>query len=360
MATRQTNFTRPTLKQLNRQALATANAKLPQADARLRNSVLNVLCAIIAEMANGLYGYINYVARQVIIFTADDEYLDYWGNTFGVKRKIAAFGEGHIAVTGATGAVLPVNTPFKRADGVVYLTAESITMPAAGSTDVAVKAEKVGQSGNAEANVKVSLVSPVTGIATEALVATGGITGGTTIETAEAFRTRILTRIQKPPAGGSKDDYERWTLEVPGVTRAWCTSAEMGAGTVTVRFMMDNTYANGIPLAADVARVAEYLNDPERKIVTPEIFVVAPIAHEINIGIRNLTPDTPETRAAAQNELADLFAREAYPGCTVYVSKIWEAVSIAVNTEHFTLTAPAGDMVMETANIPILGTITYN
>ena len=51
-----------------------------------------------------------------------------------------------------------------------------------------------------------------------------------------------------------------WALAVPGVTRAWCAPHEMGIGTVTVRFMMDDLSADndGFPTADDIDTVDAY------------------------------------------------------------------------------------------------------
>ena len=57
--------------------------------------------------------------------------------------------------------------------------------------------------------------------------------------------------------GGAQADYVTWALAVPGVTRAWAAS-EQGAGTITVRFLMDDLRADddGWPTPADVQTVA--------------------------------------------------------------------------------------------------------
>lgn len=355
---RTTSFARPTLEQLRQRAIATINDKLPGVDATLRNSVLDVLSAVVADMANELYGYLDYIADQVIIDTASDEYLDRWGLVWGITRKLASFATGTILVFGTQGSVLPAGKEFTRGD-MVFVTESSALIPANGSVEIDIKAKKVGLSGNTPADAKLSLTSPVAGIISEAVVGEMGITGGTERESNEDYLARVLARIQNPPHGGSKTDWEQWTLEVPGVTRAWCYPLEMGPGTVGIRFMMDNIYEDGIPEAGDVQHVADYLNTYDRKPVTAHVYVNAPIPQLINVEIANLAKDTPEVRQAISAELTDLFAREAYPGCTVYISKIWEAISVATGVNHFDLVSPAANMQMPASTIPILGEVTY-
>src|SRR6478736_4591283 len=89
----------------------------------------------------------------------------------------------------------------------------------------------------------------------------GDMTGGADTETDDQLRARVLFRIQQPPMGGDANDYVAWALAVPGVTRAWCSPLEMGMGTVTVRFMMDELRASngGFPLGEDIETVSDYL-----------------------------------------------------------------------------------------------------
>ena len=80
--------------------------------------------------------------------------------------------------------------------------------------------------------------------------------GGVDTENDDDLRARILFRIHQPPMGGDADDYVAWALSVPGVTRAWAAT-EMGIGTVTVRFMMDELRADqdGFPNGDDIVMV---------------------------------------------------------------------------------------------------------
>lgn len=355
-----TGFKRSTLKELRDRAMAEFDAKLPDVEARLRHSVLNVISCILADMTHELYGYLDFIARQIFPDLAEEEFLERWGSVWGINRKLASFASGNIIVTGVAGSALVAGSKFKRGNGTIYLTTNSMVIPATGSILVPVKAENVGYESNANADIKLSLLSPVAGINSIALIDSNGLTGGAPREADESYRDRIIRRIQEPPRGGSKTDYEQWALEVPGVTRAWCYPTEMGPGTVGIRFLMDKTYPDGIPQAGDVKRVLDYINAPNRKPVAAEIFVNAPKPYILNIKIADLAPDTPETRYAIETELTELFMREAYPGCVFYISKIWEAISIATGTKHFRLVSPSANIVMEPFKIPVLGKIHYN
>ncbi len=48
------------------------------------------------------------------------------------------------------------------------------------------------------------------------------------------YLTRLLNRIQQPPAGGNANDYVQWALAVTNVEDAWCFPLAQGLGTVDV------------------------------------------------------------------------------------------------------------------------------
>lgn len=349
-------FQRPTLAELIAQGQAEIEASLPGADASLRRTVLGVLTRVIAGGEHGLYGYLDWLSNQVLPDTAESEHLDRHASIWGVTRKAAAFTTGTVDFTGTNGAVVPVGSELKRADGVKYLTTTEATI-AAGVAAAIVAATSAGIDGLADAGQALNLTTPIAGVASAAVVAAGGLIGGADEESDADIRTRVLARIQAPPHGGADFDYITWALEVAGVTRAWVYAQELGLGTVTVRFMMDNTYADGIPLAADVAAVQAYI-DPARP-VTAALTVVAPIAVPVNYTIAGLNPATAEVKAAIDAELADLIKREAIPGGTILLSHIREAISIAAGETDHALTVPAADVTHTTGQIATMGAITW-
>ncbi len=60
-------------------------------------------------------------------------------------------------------------------------------------------------------------------------------------ETDADYLTRLLNRIQQPPAGGNANDYVQWALAVTNVENAWCFPLAQGLGTVDVVIMADAT-----------------------------------------------------------------------------------------------------------------------
>lgn len=346
-------FNRPSLADLVKRTRADTLSRLGQEEL-LRFADAEILSRVLAGASHELHGYLDYIARQILPDSAEDDYLIRWASVFGLQRKDAAVASGPVSVSGTVGAVIPGGTIIRHADGREYAVQGEQTL-AASPQNVPVLAVVAGASGNLVASTPVAFLSPVMGVQSAATVAAGGIVNGSDIEDIPDLRARLLSRLRQPPNGGSRDDYVAWALEVPGVTRAWVYPGELGAGTVTVRFVRDND-ASIIPDAAEVAAVQAYID--ARKPVTAEVVVVAPVALLVNYTI-DLTPDTLDVRAAVQAELADLYAREAEPGGRLYLSHSREAISIAAGEVDHVLTAPVADTVPATGQIPMLGVITW-
>lgn len=347
-------FNRPTLPQLIQRNITDIESRLPGRDARLRRSNLNVLAKVHAGAAHGLYGALDYLSRQILPDTADAEYLDRWSSIWGVTRRPAENAVGAVNLTGVSGSTVPVATVLVRSDGQEFTTDAEVTL-ALGVATAQVTASTAGAEGNTAAGSSISFVSPVAGVNTAALVAAGGFVNGSDTETDDSLRLRLVARIQDAPHGGAKFDYVNWAKEVPGVTRAWCYPQELGAGTVSVRFMRDDD-ASAIPDAPEIAAVQAYLN--ERRPVTASVTVVAPIAVPLNFTIA-LTPNTLLVKTAVAAELVDLIRREAVPGGTLLLSHIREAISLAAGETNYVMTVPNADVVLTIGQISTFGVITW-
>lgn len=154
------SFSRPTLKQLKDRSLADLEGRFPGADGRLRQSALGALAAVHAGGMHGLYGYLDFVARQILPDQADAEFLQRWAGVYGVARKAASAAGGTVTAVGTNGVVIPQGTALQRGDGLEYMVTTSI-MVAGGGATLEVVAAAPGLAGRAEAGVKLSFVSPI-------------------------------------------------------------------------------------------------------------------------------------------------------------------------------------------------------
>lgn len=349
-------FTRPTLTEIIDRALADMSSRVVGVDgAVLRRSVLGVIARMLAGASHELHGRLDYIARQVIIDTADGEYLERWASVWGVRRKAAEFSVGNVRFTGTPGSTVPVGTQLQRQDGALFYTTAEGKVPSNGSITLPVMAGAAGAAGNTAGGVSLSLTQPVTGMRAQATAVAPGISAGSDAEDDEALRSRLLTRIQDPPQGGAAADYVNWALEVPGVTRAWIYPLELGLGTVTLRFVRDDE-DDIIPDATEVAAVAAHIE--ALRPVTAQVYVVAPIAKPLNMTIR-IAPNSEAVRASVEAELRDLIRREAEPGGTILISHLREAISTAAGEYDHEIVDPPGNVTHDTGEIAVPGTITW-
>jgi len=345
-------FSRPTLSDLIVRAFADIRSRLPGTDATLRRSNLNVLSRVHSAAVHCLYGFISWLATQIIYDTAEAEYLERWAGIWKVYRIPASFATGSVTLTGTNGVTIPALTELQRADGVLY-TVDADVVIAAGTAVVAVTAVETGQVGNAVAGYALMLTTPIGGVTATATA--GVLSGGSDAELDDSLRARFIARIQQSPHGGAKHDYEAWALEVAGVTRAWVYPQELGPGSVTVRFVRDND-ASPIPDAGEVVTVQSYIDN--LRPVTASVTVAAPIAAPLNYSIA-VVPNTAAVKAAVTAELADLISRESIPGGTLLLSHQRAAISAAAGETNYTMTAPVADVMNATGYMTTLGVITW-
>lgn len=355
---------RPSIKEIRARILADLNAELSGPDSFLRRASNQVLATAIAGAAHGLYGYIEFIARQINVITAEGKYLERHGRPYHIVRKPAAFSAGDLTISGVDDTVIPAGTVWAGPTGATYTTRADATV-VAGSALVTLDAEVAGSSSNALAGVTLTLTTPLAGIESSALVATGGLAGGAETESDDSLRERILYRKRYPAMGGSQFDYVSWAREVPGVTRAWCFPRHDGANSVGVAFVLDGE-AIITPNGAKIAEVAAYIEshlDPVtgRTIGRPigavvTVFALTAVALD---PVMTILPDTAATRAEVTSALEAYYRAKAQAGGLLYLSQIRAAISAAPGIEDYDLTSPIADCIYAPTELPVLGEITW-
>ena len=351
----------PTLRDVRTMTRGDVTASLSGA-AMVANSVLRVMSDTMAGLAHLTLRYIDWLANQLLPDTAESEWLDRHGaiwlkNSDGtIGRKGATFAEGTVTFTGIQGATVDKGLQLSGVNQVSYETTEQIFI-GDGPTDCTVRALVPGVVGNMLPGETLSLVDFGNGIDSAATVTL--MEGGTDQETDDELRMRVLLRIQNPPMGGCRTDYEEWALAFPGVTRAWCYPLEMGIGTVTVRFMLDDLRAadDGFPQPDDVDDLAEWL-DVKRPVAVKDFFCEAPVPYPIDLKIIGLVNNDEATRAAIVVSLQEMLHERLRPGDTVYRSWVDEAISRAIGEDHHELEFTTTPMAAP-GYLAVLGAITY-
>ncbi|TDV43789.1 putative phage protein gp47/JayE [Pseudomonas graminis] len=342
-------FETPTLPTLiSRTAADLASDALRQSDAQ-------VLSRTISGAAYGLYGYLNWIAKQILPDTADAVTLERQALLrLETPRIPAKSATGSASFLASAGSVLDANLVVQASDGRQYRVVDAIT-PVSGINTAQLEAVDGGILGNAAAGLTLKLVQPVTGIDETFTVLAPGITGGSNQESVESLRSRVIRSFQVIPHGGDADDYVTWALECAGVTRAWTVKNYLGPGTVGVFFVRDGD-ASIIPDANEIATVKNYIDT--KAPVTAEVIVLAPVLKAVNYTIK-LTPDTTVVRTAVTAELTDLHEREAGLGETLLISHIREAISSAQGEVDNVVGSPANDVTAKPNELLTVGAITW-
>lgn len=368
-------FIRPTLTELRNQVTQDIASGFPGADPLLRFSNLNITGVAQANLANLHYGYLDWIAKQAVPFTATDEYLEGWAALKGIYRQAATSASGTVTFKGAPGRVIPQGAGLVRGDGIPYSTSAAVLVCAGGTVDVQAVADpdltgQTGAFGNAVAGTSMTLAQAIEGVQAIGVVS-AAFTGGSDIESDDSLRSRMLTEYQTPPRGGARDDYESWAKEVPGVTRAWSVANVLGIGSVVVYIMLDRSQAahggfpqgingaaadepRGAPATGDQLRVADHilLQQP----VTAFVNVAAPVANPVNFMIQNLPV---AARPMVAGAIADVFLRDGAPGKPVPINQIWSAISSISGVTSFVILAPLGEITNPPGALPIVGNINY-
>jgi len=364
-------FARPTLGALVQQTWAAMLAQRADLRTALQAAVVRVLARVFAGCLHQLYGFLDWIARQVMPGAQDEEYLARWCRMFGIARVGAVAAAGNLTIFGTNGAILASGSSFTRADGARFATTAGATI-ASGTATVAVLATTPGSAGNTDAGTTLSLVVAATGIQGTATVASGGLTGGTDQQSLADWQAALEARLQTPPQGGAPADYVAWAKLVPGVTRAWVYPRNRGVGTVDLCFVMDGR-SNIIPLSADVAAVQAVID--ARRPVTADCVVFAPTGVPRTGTVTGLLPNTLAVKTAAQAEWNAQILRDGVPAGatllgtggtiigtsagTLRYSRLDDAISRATDEESHTLTTPAADISPSAGQIYTPGTLTF-
>ena len=320
-----------------------------------QGDVAQVFGAALAGSAHMLHAHIEYGIKQALPSTATDDFLDehawFW---LRQSRKPAAYAQGLMAFNGINGTVLLAGSEIVASNGMAYVTQASAAVQD-GRVVVAVTAEESGVGSNLPAGTAVTLFTSVLGLELNGVVSTGGISGGVNVESDTELQLRIAARMKAPPHGGSASDYEAWALEVAGVTRSWVRPNVMGENSVIVVFVRDND-ADIIPNALACEQVQAHLNTVRP--VTVTVYAVAPVPKPVQYKIR-LRPDSVATRAAVIQSLQSMHIRDGDLGKDLQLSRMMEAISVAVGEESHDLLLPLGNIAVDVLELPVFGGVEW-
>ncbi|WP_454520415.1 baseplate J/gp47 family protein [Citrobacter koseri] len=346
-------FARPELPQL----IATIRSDLLtrfQQDVVLRRMDAEVYARVQAAAVHTLYGYLDYLARNMLVDLCDEDWLYRHARIKRCPRKDAVAASGFARWDGIGGTpTLPAGTQIQRDDQVTFTTTQTVTA-SDGLLRVPVVADVAGSAGNTDDGTALRLGTPVSGIPSTGYA--DALNGGDDVEELETWRARVMERYYWIPQGGADPDYVIWAKEIAGITRAWTFRHYQGTGTVGVMVATSDP-ANPAPGDDVVQAVREHIL-PRAPVAGSGLFVFAAAEKVIPVTIA-LAKDTPEIRTAVTAELNSLMLRDGQPSGKVYVSRISEAISLATDEVAHQLREPTVDVVLGQTELPVLGDITW-
>jgi len=219
---------------------------------------------------------------------------------------------------------------------------------------ILVESDDVGAITNLAAGTQLSLVTPLTGVNTEAYVQWGGIVGGTDIESDDDYKERYIERYQNPVALFNEAAIEEKAKEVQGVTRAFVKPVTPYVGAVTVYFMRDNDL-NPIPTSQHVADVkAKLLTIKPATTLESDVYVYSPTPVSVDFVFNSISPNTVSMQAAIKASLTELFKKSTEVEKDLieaaYTSAIYQTVDLDSGdvVEDYDLASPSGDVAIST------------
>lgn len=360
------SFSVPELTTIINRVIADMVSKLTGGAPLLENSLLKILAKVFGGAIHGSYGYISYLAKQILPDLAETEMLNRHAYVWDVERIAAEFANGDYTFTGTNGTAIPEGTRVVRDDGIEFESTAGGTITG-GSLTLDLEAVEAGDDGNTPQNTEMTLVSPITGVDDVGTVTdANGLSGGTDEETDEDLRTRILLRIKNPPAGGSESDYEQAGLAVSGVANIYIYPNQNNLtavpGYVTAVVLGDSPK---VPGAAILTAVETALNAIKPVTATINVEPIDDVSVNLTISI---TPNTADIQTEISSNLNNYFDLSVTPGGTILISQIRDAI-IAGGATDYEITAysvdgtpisPPDDVTLSDFEFPIEGTYTFN
>lgn len=286
----------PTPAQISTQYFQFLKAAKPSINTSDKNSDFVIRGNVFSGMASGLYGDQQKIYNDGFISSMRPEALALKGADYGLLAQPATAADTTmgVQVAGVNGTVVnPGDLTFLYVPtGILYSNTTGGTV-ASGVLVVSALAESVGQIGNITAPDTLQVVSPPTGISTVASLIVSMADGGD-VETPDSYRSRLLSHIQNPPAGGNETDYPAFAFAAdPTVRSALIRRFGRGLGTVDVYITtgttdIDTAVTDGlsitrIPSSGTLASVQAYYNAHVPLTDCPAVY--APTELDVNVTV---------------------------------------------------------------------------
>jgi uncharacterized phage protein gp47/JayE len=269
----------PTTQALADDIVADIDAELDHNTPFLAKAFTRVLSKVLAGANVLLWKYASWMTLQMFVQTASMKEtvilgvavrpLVFWGRLFGAGDPLAAT-RAELVVTVTvlvqSGSIDAGRQFVYAPTGVVYTATAAVLLNAA-TVPVTVRAASDQQGGAGEGTVgnlvpgtMLQMANPLPNVARACVVASQSVTGADA-ESEDAYRARVLRRVQSKPQGGASADYQLWGEEDAGIVHVYPYAGAPGEVDVYVEATPDSSGSpDGIPTGAQLTAVLALIN----------------------------------------------------------------------------------------------------
>lgn len=326
----------PTTRELSDQIVGQLQGQLSQTIPLLPKSFSRVLAWVLAGVVVLLYKYAGFIFLQLFVAHASAEETEVngkkiiplveWGVLLGVGRPLAGVRAEHLVSVSVTNQVgsLPSGTTLLRSQTrVLYQTVAAVALDA-NTVQLIIKAiadesggDGSGDIGNLANGDELTFANQPPNVGTIATVISQVVTGADA-ETIDAYRGRIVRRVQRRPQGGAYADYQSWGEGVEGIVAVYPYAGDPGEVDIYVEATEASSGSpDGIPTAPQLTAVKEALelNDAglaTRRPVNAALNVLPISRTPFSVTVSGLDPNTEENKQAI-NDGVDEYLRSRKP-----------------------------------------------
>lgn len=349
-------FDRPSLDDLKTRTYEDLSTRFKPIDKTPRYNLLKVLSFVDAGKYHQLYGDLNFLSRQIFPDTAEGKYRRaHWSDR--VPPNYASVATGPVTFSGVDGTPVPAGLLLTAQNGQTYYV-DGRAVVVSGKVSATVKAQEPGADANLEAGSSLDIASAVPpGLASAAVVAAGGISGGVDAETDDAYLARVLNYIRTGARYGKPGDWAAWAQDSSAsVSKAFEVKNFGPLGALLVQ-VIAGSQASGVTQVGNLDAVADYISS----VAPPIIFTVkTPELIALNPSIALLDDeDTVANRTSVKSLLQQYLEVVAKPGCTITAGGLRDAFVDGTTITDATVNMVGGNKVCTVLQYPVLGDITW-
>ena len=306
-----------------------------------------------AAQVHGLYIQAQWAVRQCFPQTAQGEYLDRHAQLRGLTRKQAVRAEGtlrfFVTTAAQTDRTIPAGTVCMTAGLVRFETTRAGVLPAGKlQTDIPARAVEPGSAGNIAAGTVVSLAVAPVGVAGCGNPKAFG--GGADAEDDEALRQRVLSTFRRLPNGANAAFDLQGALSFDQVAAASVLPRARGKGTVDVVV----STLSGVPGQSLLKELEDYFR--QRREIAVDVQVRAPQTVKVPVTVKVAAAPGQDPAAVQQQVRQALTAwfDGRRLGQDVLRARLGSVIFGCEGVENYAITAPAADVAVTSAQLPVL------